>query len=563
MHQQECMASAEPNELERRLAQLEQRVAELESRETARATRSETAAPIAQVSREAVLMAADRTAAVPVASRTLPKADAWFETGEGWLGRAGVGLLAVGFVFLFRYAVDRGWLTPELRIAVGLITGAGLLGAGLGFFADRARFRQILMAGGVVILFMTGLAASELYQIVPSTVALAFHTLVGGIAFGIARRQNDAVMASLGAVGSLVPPGFLLQGSVPGAVLWLHVLLIVVWTGLLYLRNGWPTLLLASAGSTLVATFREVPAESGVRMAAASVLVAAWLAYSILPLIRGVFVSDARIVGHRRRELYFQMPSAMALGLAFSAETFVLNANNAFEVFCLSSAIGFAGVAVWLRTLGKDSFAGASLGAGICAAAAALFGVDAPWNMAVTAALALGALWGARAWNVTVLRWLGHGLYVIVGYALIAFTAIMSQRPAFDSYAIALGLATICAFLGARLVQPQHERPIYLAAVFVAVHVLLALELGQVAGAPWLASVSYGLVGAGLVLRGLAVQDLGVQRAGLVSLALLIGRLFLIDLANVGVGVRILLFMGFGIAFLALSYRFRARKAVA
>ena len=120
------MASVEPNELERRLAQLEQRVAELESRESARAPRSETAAPIAQVSREAVLMAADRTTAIPVASRTLPKADAWFETGEGWLGRVGVGLLAVGFVFLFRYAVDRGWLTPELRIAVGLLTGAGL-----------------------------------------------------------------------------------------------------------------------------------------------------------------------------------------------------------------------------------------------------------------------------------------------------------------------------------------------------------------------------------------------------------------------------------------------------
>ena len=77
---------------------LKQRVAELESRETARAPRRKTAAPVAPVSAEAVLMSADRTAAVPVANRTQPKADAWFETGEGWLGRAGVGLLAVGFI---------------------------------------------------------------------------------------------------------------------------------------------------------------------------------------------------------------------------------------------------------------------------------------------------------------------------------------------------------------------------------------------------------------------------------------------------------------------------------
>src|SRR5688572_13804630 len=460
MHQQECMASAEPSDLERRLAQLEQRVAELESRETARVPRSERAAPIAQVSADAVLVAADRTAAVPAFSRTLPKTDAWFETGEGWLGRVGVGLLAVGFVFLFRYAVDRGWLTPELRIAVGLITGAGLLGAGLRFFVDRARFRQILMAGGVVILFMTGLAASELYQIVPSIVALAFHTLVGGIAFGIARRQNDAVMASLGAVGSLVPPGFLLEGSVPGAVLWLHLLLIVVWTGLLYARNGWPTLLLASAGSALVATFRVVPAEPAVRAAAVLVVIVAWLTYAILPLVRSLFVPNARLIGHRRRELHYLMPSAMALGLAFSAEIFVLDAPGTFEVFCLLAAIGFAAFAVWLKTANGDGFAGACLGAGVCGAAAILFGIDVPWNIPSAAVLALVALWVARQWKVSPLRWLAHGVNLIVAYVLIAFTGNLVRESVFDSHAIAFAGATLCTFLAARLVDRRHERPI-------------------------------------------------------------------------------------------------------
>lgn len=494
------------------------------------------------------------------AAGTSSKPDSWFETGEGWLGRIGVGLLAIGFIFLFRYAVDRGWLTPELRIAAGLLTGAGLLGAGLQFFPDRPRYRQILMAGGVVILFMTGLAASELYHLVSGTVALGFHTIVGGIAFAIARRQDDAVMASLGAVGSLIPPGFLLEGSVPGAVLWLHLLLIIVWTGLLYARNGWPTLLIASAGSTLIATFREVPAEPAVRAAAVAVLIAAWFAYAILPLVRGVFVPAERIVGHRRRELYFQLPSAMALGLAFSAEVFVLNVPKTFEVFCLLAAIGFAGFGVWLKAEQKDAFAGASLSAGVCAAAAALFGIAVPWNILAAAVLAIAALWIARALTIAPLRWLGHGLNVIIAYGLIALIGQLVRGPVFDRYAIVFAAATAFAFLAARLVDPRYERPIYLAAVFVSVHVLLAIELGQVSGAPWLASVSYAVVGAGLVLRGLARQDLVVQRAGLVSLALLIGRLFLVDLANVGVGVRILLFMGCGIAFLALSYRFRDRN---
>lgn len=39
----------------------------------------------------------------------------------------------------------------------------------------------------------------------------------------------------------------------------------------------------------------------------------------------------------------------------------------------------------------------------------------------------------------------------------------------------------------------------------------------------------------------------------MLSLALLFARLFLYDVANVDVGVRVVLFMAFGVVFLALS----------
>src|SRR5687768_8288216 len=109
------MSSSEPNELELRIAQLEQRVAELESRASSPAPAAERGAEPPTRRADAAPGLAPPAGATPHGASTAPaptrasaRPDAWFETGEGWLGRAGVGLLAIGFIFLFRYAVDRG-----------------------------------------------------------------------------------------------------------------------------------------------------------------------------------------------------------------------------------------------------------------------------------------------------------------------------------------------------------------------------------------------------------------------------------------------------------------------
>jgi hypothetical protein len=137
---------------------------------------------------------------------------------------------------------------------------------------------------------------------------------------------------------------------------------------------------------------------------------------------------------------------------------------------------------------------------------------------------------------------------------------VMTAAPPFD--ATALAAAGIAALAGVVLwrAHTAAERLAYGAGVYGLVHVLLATELGAIPGAPWLASVSYAVVGSGLVLVGLTRQELRLQQAGLLSLALLVVRLFAYDLARADVGVRIVLFLACGFAFLALSYLFRGRR---
>jgi hypothetical protein len=69
-----------------------------------------------------------------------------------------------------------------------------------------------------------------------------------------------------------------------------------------------------------------------------------------------------------------------------------------------------------------------------------------------------------------------------------------------------------------------------------------------------LVSITWGLIAASELIYGYVARDEWVRRAGLATLLVLVGKLFLIDLSQVDVVLRILLFMGFGGAFLVLGF---------
>ncbi len=71
-------------------------------------------------------------------------------------------------------------------------------------------------------------------------------------------------------------------------------------------------------------------------------------------------------------------------------------------------------------------------------------------------------------------------------------------------------------------------------------------------------SIAWGGYGIGLLVLGLRRDLARVRQVGLVTLVLLVAKLFLVDLSQLEPIWRVLLFMGFGGLFLVLSYYFRA-----
>src|SRR5437868_12209153 len=55
----------------------------------------------------------------------------WFSSRapEWWLSRLGTGFVVIAVLFLYGYAIDKGWITPPVRVAFGAIVGTALFRA--------------------------------------------------------------------------------------------------------------------------------------------------------------------------------------------------------------------------------------------------------------------------------------------------------------------------------------------------------------------------------------------------------------------------------------------------
>ena len=76
--------------------------------------------------------------------------------GERWLLYAGVILVLLSVVFFLRYAFERDWLSPAVRIASGIVAGVMLVGGGRQLSAAGYRNYGLSLAGaGFVVLYLS------------------------------------------------------------------------------------------------------------------------------------------------------------------------------------------------------------------------------------------------------------------------------------------------------------------------------------------------------------------------------------------------------------------------
>ena len=215
-------------------------------------SRFEASAPAAPAPSAETAPPPARPPSVPVRSRRPAPAGPPHRTGgargvdwERWIGVRGAAvvagiLLALAGVYFVRYSIENGWLSPTVRVALGLLTGlAALVGSELLRRRDYEDASNGLAGGGIVVLYAAVWAARSLYGLIPVALAFALMVLITAVCGLLAWRRTSLVVALLGLIGGFATP--LLVSAETSSPLGLFGYLLLLNAGLLFLgrRRGW------------------------------------------------------------------------------------------------------------------------------------------------------------------------------------------------------------------------------------------------------------------------------------------------------------------------------------
>lgn len=181
----------------------------------------------------------------PLASQTStpPKESLESTIGARWAVWVGGIALALGGIFMVKYSIESGLLSPGVRLALAALFGLALIAAGevirrraapvLNSAFQNAMIPGVLTAAGVVALFGSTYAAHAIYEFIGPATAFILLALISLATLGLSLLHGQA-LAGLGLLASMATPA-LIASTAPRP-----------WTLFGYLVLTWLATLLAS-----------------------------------------------------------------------------------------------------------------------------------------------------------------------------------------------------------------------------------------------------------------------------------------------------------------------------
>jgi uncharacterized membrane protein len=152
-----------------------------------------------------------------------------------WVGAI---TLALAAVFLVRYSIEEGYLSPEVRVILAALFGFALIGG-----AEKIRSRddwvaQAMAAAGVAALYGALFAAVALYGMVSQTMAGVAAGALTAFAIGLSLRHGPFV-AGLAFIGGFVSPAIIGAETPNTPVLFGYLFAIAAGTMAVIRHRGW------------------------------------------------------------------------------------------------------------------------------------------------------------------------------------------------------------------------------------------------------------------------------------------------------------------------------------
>ena len=526
-------------------------------------------------------------------------------TAEWWLSRLGVGFVVLGILILYGYAVDKGWLTPPIRVLAGVVVGAIFLWAGtrvkreIEIATTDLGMRELLYGTALAIWYVTAYAASVWYQLISIPSARLLFLLLGIVSTWIALQERREIFAFVAvAVGFATP--FILPApltSLPELALYLGAVAAI---GLIiYLMRGSPSIAWITFGAFWLSIAATIYQNGGATVHPAAV---GSLAISFLFIVSGAAFTRAPSLRRRLLLLGSDRYTPAPIGLTPGHLTEALDSLSKFLgagqgapdspvlwTFTLLSpvlAVGLLGdlwpsvpIELWgvlIGLLGVGALAIARKGLADEELRQVVFTCAALWTLLGIARIApdperlgLAALDATLIIALSRQRFVGPrtlakvtilvSLAVVLGqelwppdYGLLRWRMVISEL-------ITLGGSAVIVH---RLLDEPSEKIQGIVLAIVS-YLIALLVIANILGPIWtpLVTATYAVFGALLLILSKTRKERLMRDLGGVTMLIVVGRLLLVDLASVETIWRVLLFLVCGALFLYTGYKLQPTRA--
>lgn len=424
-----------------------------------------------------------------------------------WLGAIA---LALAGVFLVKYSFEQGWISPAIRVAVGILFGLGMLGGGEFLRKKNARIGEALSAAGIADLFACFLAGIHLYRLISPGVGFVLMVLTTAVAVGLSLRQGP-IVAIVGLIGGYLTPLLVRTGSGEASKLFAYLLVLQIGLLAVSKKRAWWPIAGASlaAGLLWVAVWLAQPYKPGDGLWLGLFLLVS--AASAVVAILGIPKKEGSVATARGPVALVGLAVAAALGvLAFVAG----RGDFAPTEIALFGLLGAGSLVLAHRRADLEPLAwvAATMTAALVLSWGGSLGAASPpgdvlrfvYGAAVLGALiSLGGyvgLWRARHPG----RWGSLAAAAAIAFFLILWAVANQRFPQVHFGALSLGLAVL-GLLGALPLAKSRsawpERVPALAALAVAITTFVSLAAPLELEKPWIA-VAWALEVAALVWLG-------------------------------------------------------------
>ena len=175
---------------------------------------------------------------------------------QTWLPRIFVAIMLLGVIWLFKAGVDAGLLTPAIRIVFGVALSIALYYVGdIQIKKERQALGLVLAGGSITGIVLTTFAAHYLYHFFPASIAFVFNIIWIILGIYLAKRYQSEYLAIFVSVGAFFVP-FLLNSTTPNSYIFFGYETVLTISLLWYAyKNRYQYLYMVSYSVSVLVTF--------------------------------------------------------------------------------------------------------------------------------------------------------------------------------------------------------------------------------------------------------------------------------------------------------------------